>query len=216
MTDLPTFAGFPEDAFRFFAELRVDNSKAFWEASRQRYLDNVRAPLEALARELEGAFGEWHMFRPYRDLRFAKDKRPYKEQASVLFGGRGPGVVGGQYLEISADGLYAGFGAYRLRDDHLRHYRRAVADDRSGAELEEIVAELLAKGYQLDGEVLRRAPQGFDEDHPRAALLKRKGLFAGSAFGVEPWLHGPEALERIVKVFVDGERLCAWFRSKVA
>ena len=54
----PGFAGFHPDGFRFFQELHRDNSKAFWEANKHRYLEHVRAPLEALARELEGAFGE--------------------------------------------------------------------------------------------------------------------------------------------------------------
>ncbi len=209
------FTGFSPDAFLFFAELHADNSKAFWEANKQRYLDNVRAPLESLARELEGAFGEWHVFRPYRDLRFTKDKRPYKERAAMQFGGRGPGAVGGQYLQVGADGLFLGVGTYHMHDEHLRRYRRAVADDRAGGELEEIVAALAAKGYGLAGETLKRPPQGFTDDHPRVALLKRKGLAATVQFAPEEWMYGPEAVDRVAQVFADGERLCAWFRAKV-
>src|SRR5690606_37217182 len=129
----PGFAGFHPDGFRFFQELHRDNSKAFWEANKHRYLEHVRAPLEALARELEGAFGEWHVYRPYRDLRFTKDKRPYKERASLQFGGRGPGAVGGQYLQIGAEGLFLGVGTYWMDGEQLKAYRRAVADDRLGA-----------------------------------------------------------------------------------
>ena len=210
------FAGFSPDAFRFYAELHVDNSKAFWEANKQRYLESVRAPLEALARELEGAFGEWHMFRPYRDLRFTKDRRPYKEHQGLLFGGRGPSVPGGQYVQLSREGMYVGFGAYQMREDQLARYRRAVADDRAGGQLEEILAELTALGYVLEGETLKRAPQGFPLDHPRVALLKRKGVFAGADYEPAEWMYGPEALERIAKVFADGERLCAWLRAHVA
>src|SRR5690606_9762827 len=210
------FAGFSPDAFRFYAELHVDNSKAFWEANKQRYLESVRAPLGALARELEGAVGEWHMFRPYRDLRFTKDRRPYKEHQGLLFGGRGPSVTGGQYVQLSREGMYVGFGAYQMREDQLARYRRAVADDRAGGQLEEILAELTALGYVLEGETLKRAPQGFPLDHPRVALLKRKGVFAGADYEPAEWMYGPEALERIAKVFADGERLCAWLRAHVA
>lgn len=211
-----SFTGFSPDAFRFYAELHADNSRAFWEANKERYLKHVRAPLEALARDLEGAFGEWHVFRPYRDLRFTKDKRPYKERAALQFGGRGPSAVGGQYLQVGADGLYVGVGTYWMLDEQLKRFRRAVADERAGKELEAIVADLTAKGYGLDGESLKRAPQGFTEDHPRIALLKRKGLVASERHEPAEWMYGPEALDRVAQVFADGERLCAWFRTRVA
>lgn len=210
------FTGFHPDGFRFFAELHLDNSREFWEANKERYLSSVRAPLEALAGELEGAFGEWHVFRPYRDLRFTKDKRPYKERAAIQFGGRGPGAVGGQYLQIGAEGLFIGVGSYYFHPEHLKLYRRAVADDRLGGELEEIVDEVLAGGYGLIGETLKRAPQGFTEDHPRAALLKRKGIALSAQYAVEDWMHAPHALERVARVFADGERLSSWLRARLS
>lgn len=209
------FEGFSNDGFRFYRELHRDNSKAFWEANKHRYLASVRAPLEALAAELEGAFGEWHVFRPYRDLRFSKDKRPYKERAALQFGGRGPGAVGGQYLQIGAEGLFLAVGTYYLHDEPLKRYRRAVADDRLGSELEEIVAELVAKGHALAGESLKRAPQGFTEDHPRIELLRRKGLVATQHHPPEEWMYGPEAVDRVARFFADGERLSYWFRARL-
>lgn len=209
------FAGFHPDGFTFFAELHLDNSKEFWEANKERYQANVRGPLEALATELEGAFGEWHVFRPYRDLRFTKDKRPYKERAAIQFGGRGPGAVGGQYLQIGREGLFIGVGSYYFHPEHLKLYRRAVADDRLGGELEEIVDAVLGGGYGLIGETLKRAPQGFTEEHPRASLLKRKGIALSAQYPVEDWMLGPEALERVARVFADGEPLSAWLRARL-
>lgn len=211
----PGFAGFHPDGFRFFQELHRDNSKAFWEANKHRYLEHVRAPLEALARELEGAFGEWHVYRPYRDLRFTKDKRPYKERASLQFGGRGPGAVGGQYLQIGAEGLFLGVGTYWMGGEQLKAYRRAVADDRLGAELDAIVTELSERGYPLVGETLKRPPHGFTADHPRVHLLKRKGLAASVSFPPEDWMYEPGAIERVARFFADGERLSAWFRARL-
>ena len=210
-----TFTGFHPDGFTFFADLHRDNSREFWEANKERYLSNVRAPLEALARDLEGAFGEWHAFRPYRDLRFTKDKRPYKERAAIQFGGRGPGAIGGQYLQIGKEGLFIGVGSYYFHPEHLKLYRRAVADDRLGGELEGIVENVLASGYGLVGENLKRAPQGFTEEHPRASLLKRKGIALSAQYPVEDWMFGPGALERVARVFADGEPLSAWLRARL-
>lgn len=211
-----SFIGFHPDGFSFFADLHRDNSREFWEANKHRYLDHVRAPLEALATDLEGAFGEWHVFRPYRDLRFSKDKRPYKERAAVQFGGRGPGAVGGQYLQIGKEGLFIGVGSYHFQPEHLKLYRRAVADERLGTELETIVDEVLARGYVLVGETLKRAPQGFRDDHPRIELLRRKGIALSATYDVEDWMLSPTALERVARVFADGERLSAWLRARLA
>ena len=210
------FTGFHPDGFRFFTELHLDNSREFWEANKARYLEHVRAPLEALAAELEGAFGEWHVFRPYRDLRFTKDKRPYKERAAIQFGGRGPGAVGGQYLQIGKEGLFIGVGSYNFHPEHLKLYRRAVADERLGRQLEEIVSQVSAGGYGLVGETLKRAPLGFTEDHPRVSLLKRKGIALSAQYPVEEWMYEPAALERVARVFADGERLSAWLRARMA
>src|SRR5690606_28765497 len=75
------FTGFHPDGFEYFHDLHLDNSKAFWEVNRPRYEQHVREPLQALAAELSGTFGEAHIYRPYRDVRFSHDKRPYKERA---------------------------------------------------------------------------------------------------------------------------------------
>lgn len=209
------FAGLHPEGFRFFAELHLDNSKAFWEANKQRYEEHVRAPLLALAGELEGTFGEAHLYRPYRDLRFSKDKRPYKERAAVSFGGRGPSAVGGQYLQIGAEGLFLGVGSYQMTPEHLAAYRRAVQDERLGSELAAIVGRLEASGYGIHGDALKRAPRGVDPEHPRVELLKRKGLFASAHHEPGEWMYQPTVLERIVKVFADAEPLSKWLRERL-
>jgi len=71
-----TFAGFGERATDFFAGLEADNSKAYWEDHRATYEAEVRAPMLALLAALEPEFGPGTMFRPYRDVRFSKDKSP--------------------------------------------------------------------------------------------------------------------------------------------
>lgn len=209
------FEGFHPDGFAFYRELHLDNSKAFWEANKARYEEHVKGPLKALAADLEGAFGDSHLYRPHRDLRFTKDKRPYKERAAVSFGGRGPGAVGGQYLQIGAEGLFLGVGSYVMSDEQLVAYRRAVLDDRLGRQLEEIVNRIEAAGYEVHGDALKRAPRGVDPEHPRVELLKRKGIFASAHHEPSDWMFQPTALERVVKVFADAEPLSAWLRARL-
>lgn len=212
----PPFTGFDPDAFAYFRELHLDNTKAFWEANRHRYEEHVKAPLLALATELAGAFGEGHLYRPYRDVRFSKDKRPYKERAALSFGGRGPSAVGGQYIQIAADGLFIGVGSYMMQPEHLAFYRRAVSDDLHGARLEEIVADLLAAGYAIEGETLVRTPRPYDKDHPRADLLKRKGIFAATFWPQDEWMYQETALERVAATFAGAEPLATWLRARLS
>src|SRR2546426_4402178 len=121
------FAGWPKPALQFFHGLKRDNSKAFFEAHRQVYEEQVRQPMEALLAEIERDLGpeiEIKIFRLNRDLRFTPDKRPYKEHlASYLSTAR----AGGLYLQISADGLYLAIGSPALAPRQVKRLRDSVA-----------------------------------------------------------------------------------------
>ena len=71
------FTGIPHEALAFYEQLEADNSKAFWDANRTRFKEVVRGPVAELAGAL-GSYGEFHLFRPHNDLRFSKNKPPYK------------------------------------------------------------------------------------------------------------------------------------------
>jgi len=216
MREPAAFQGFHREAIAFFEGLAADNSRAYWEAHRDVYESHVRAPMEALAGSLEGLFGSAHLYRPYRDLRFTKDKRPYKENAAVSFGGRGPRAAAGRHVHLDAGGIFVAAGAYRLEGETLAAYRRAAAAPRPGEALRRVLDELKAQGYEIHGEQLKRAPQGVAPDHPRAGLLRRKGVAAVRTWSVEPWLFTPEAGDRIVRALADAEPLVAWLQSHVA
>lgn len=85
------FTGFPVAALDFYEDLEADNSKAFWAAHKAVYDDCVRGPMRALLGELEDEFGEGKMFRPYRDVRFSRDKIPYKTHQGGYVA-TGPGI----------------------------------------------------------------------------------------------------------------------------
>ena len=110
------FEGIPRDAVRFYGELEQDNSKEFWDRQQQRYAVSVREPLTLLVEALAGEFGEPHVYRPQRDLRFSHDKRPYKDhQGAVVRVADGMGW----YVEVGAGGLATAGGAFRPAPDQV-------------------------------------------------------------------------------------------------
>jgi uncharacterized protein (TIGR02453 family) len=128
--------------------------------------------------ELTGDFdGRVKLFRQHRDIRFSKDKSPYKTATYGLIGDR-PGSDAGLYAQLTAAGLFAGTGYYRLSPDQLERYRER-AGGRAGANLERLLDELDADGYELIGFELKTVPRGFPRDHPRARVLRRRAVAAG-------------------------------------
>lgn len=78
------FRGWPDSAFDFYARLAMNNTKTFWQANRTIYEDAVRAPFDALSDAIESEYGRLRVFRPHRDVRFSKDKSPYKTAAGAV------------------------------------------------------------------------------------------------------------------------------------
>jgi uncharacterized protein (TIGR02453 family) len=205
------FQGWTGDFQGYFIGLQLDNSKAYFDSHRTQYQREVRGPMEALLKHLEPEFGPGKIFRPNRDLRFSADKSPYKTNIAADVGMG----AGGGYLSLDAKGLMAAGGRYMLESSQLPKLRSAVAADRSGKQLAEIVAQLEAAGYDVGGEDLKRVPGGLPQDHPRARLLKHKRLYFWRNFGLQPWLATPEAAERVAEVFRDGRPLNEWFARHV-
>jgi uncharacterized protein (TIGR02453 family) len=202
------FRGWPVEALEFYEGLEADNSKAYWQANRDVYEGSVRAPMEALLEELEPEFGEGRLFRPYRDIRFSRDKSPYKTHVGAM--------IGDGYVQLSADGLAAGCGMWEMAPDQLERFRAGVSADRSGGELVDLVAEARAAGLEVMArEVLKTAPRGYPKDHPRIELLRFKGLVTWRAWPVGAWLGTRKAKDRVVEFLRASEPLNGWLRAHV-
>jgi uncharacterized protein (TIGR02453 family) len=186
-----TFTGFGPDAFRWFAGLEANNTRAWFQAHRDTYDDAVREPFEALLDELAAELGGTvKVFRQHRDTRFSADKSPYKTRTYGVIGER-PGTSAGLYAEVSASGLAAGTGYYLMSTAQLGRFRDAVADDASGPALERALATAHAAGVDTYGEALKTAPRGYPRDHPRVALLRHKMLI-----GIRRVAPGPTGIGR--------------------
>lgn len=203
------FTGIPTAALDFYEDLEADNSKSFWTAHKHVYEQAVRAPIEALAAELSPEFGPAKLFRPYRDVRFSKDKTPYKTHQGAWF------AESSTYLHVSAAGLFVAAGYWETGSDQVARLRHAVDDDVTGSELARIVATLGKAGYTVQGNQLTRVPSGFAKDHPRGDLLRHKTLTAHRDLGCPSWLATRRAKTEIVKAWRTMAPLTAWLADHV-
>ena len=197
------FDGFPMDGLRFLHGLSENNDKAWFDANKERYITgivaHVPAFVAALGERLQAEIspgitydtrtnGAGSMMRIYRDIRFSKDKTPYKTNVAFIFW-EGPRKkmenpsFGFQFGAFGA-GLFGG--VWGFPKDMLAAYREAVVDERTGPELEAAIEAVRAAGYEVSGDRYKRVPRGYDAEHPRAELLKYKGLHASAPqFDVE-------------------------------
>jgi uncharacterized protein (TIGR02453 family) len=201
------FDGWDAEALEFFEGLVAENTKAYWERNKATYEKVVRAPMEALVEELSPKTGG-RIFRPYRDVRFSKDKSPYKTNIAAM--------VDDGYVQLNAHGLGAGAGMWEMAPDQIERYRQAVDRNVSGKKLERIVTdirddEILVSGH---GE-LKTVPRGYQKDHPRAELLRFKGLTAWRDWTPGPWLGTAKAKDRLVEFFAATRPLRRWLDTNV-
>lgn len=204
-----SFTGFPERALIFFEGLEADNSKAYWSDHKSVYDTAVKAPMEALLAQLEPEFGSAKFFRPYRDVRFSKDKTPYKDHAGAVVQGDGQAL----YVQLSADGLLVAGGYWHTETDQAQRLRAAIAEDLTGSALAEILGELA--GWEIGGERLKRLPKPYEPTQPRAELLHLKSLTASRRDEPSDWLHEPACGDRVAQGWRALGPLNSWLTQQV-
>jgi uncharacterized protein (TIGR02453 family) len=203
-----TFQGWQEEALEFYEGLEADNTKSYWTANKAIYDQHVLGPMAELLDELTLEFGETRIFRPYRDVRFSRDKSPYKTHIG--------GVVGDGYIQLSANGLAAAHGMYEMAPGQLNAYRQGVAADASGKDLAQIIQAVKDQDIEVHSrDVLKTAPRGYPPDHPRIELLRYKGLWAWKQWPVEPWLGTGAAKQRIAGFLAASRPLAEWLGTQV-
>jgi uncharacterized protein (TIGR02453 family) len=208
----PEFTGFTEAALDFYDDLEMDNTKSYWEAHKDVYQTSVKAPMTALVTALEQEFGSPKVFRPFRDVRFAKDKTPYKTHQGA-FVAAGPAC--GWYVEISARGFRSGAGFYEASGSDLGRIRASIANELTGDQLGKILAKLKRAGFTVGGDRLKTSPRGYDADHPRIDLLRHRSLTVGKDYGFEPIIHTPELVAAVRKDWKASRPLIEWIAARL-
>lgn len=205
---MTTFAGWPKSATEFYEGLEADNSREYWLAHKDVYERDVRGPMEALADGLGGEFGEAHIFRPNRDIRFSSDKSPYKTAIGMALT-RG-------FVQFSAAGLMVGAGCHVMAPDQLARYRAAVAEADGGDALAAAIDEVRGAGLEVGArESLKTMPRGIPADAAHAELLRFKDIAATLDWPVEPWLRTAAARTRIVDALRASAPLVDWLDVNV-
>jgi uncharacterized protein (TIGR02453 family) len=201
------FTGFTPDALQFLFDLAGNNERAWFQPRKAEYERLLKGPLEALCEALAERFEARGVpmradparspFRIYRDVRFSRDRSPYKTNIGASFpwveeppmaaarpeagppaGWERHGGVGA-YLHLSVEQCYAGGGMWHPEPARIAAFRAAV--DREPQRVREALEdpELVSRFGSVQGERLKRMPQGFPQDHPEAELLKLKDVVFG-------------------------------------
>jgi uncharacterized protein (TIGR02453 family) len=188
------FSAFPAHTLQFLSRLERNNSKEWFEANRDLYEAGYVAP----ARDFVEAFGprlrkisptvkyeakiSGSIARINRDVRFSRDKRPYKNHLDLWFwhGEKRGWDRPGFFLRITPDRLFLGTGMHELEGKVLDDFRAAVLADRPGRALVAAIGEVKAAGrYEIGGASRKTVPRGYDAAHKRAGFLLHEGLYAG-------------------------------------
>jgi len=186
---MPIRVYFGPGFFKFLNDLKKHNDRDWFLANQQRYEKDVRQPFLALIADLapslakmgNGFISDPHptrgsMMRIYRDIRFSKDKSPYKTHVSAHFmHGRGKDAGIGLYLHLGPVENFAGGGVYHPEPPLLKKIRDRIASDPAAW-------KRAVKGQELGGESLTRPPKGYDPNHPLIEDIKRKDFYSGSEF----------------------------------
>jgi len=198
-----TFQGFRPEAVDFLAQLAEHNDRAWFQPRKAEYERLLKEPLEALCVALDEVFRARSIplsadpsrspFRIYRDVRFSKDKSPYKTVVSASFGWAGDGSEGssrshtenvhasGGYFSFGPGNVYVGGGVWHPEPSWLKAFRDRVSSDYGGfravVEAPAFVETFGSVGD--DGESLKRVPPGYPADHPAADMLRKKNVTFG-------------------------------------
>ena len=214
----------PTQTVKFLTALSRNNEKAWFDAHRAEYdaffiepaktfVEAMAAPLKKLDAKLQAQPRvNGSILRINRDVRFSKDKTPYKDHLDLWFwsGAKKGWDSSGFFFRLTPTKLLLGAGMHGFVPPVLAQYRQNVLSDKRGAELAKLAAKLQKKGYSLGGETYKKTPQGVPADHPRAALLKHSGLHCGWEGKHPKELGSARLVNFVIERFADVTPLHLW------
>jgi uncharacterized protein (TIGR02453 family) len=187
------FSAFPAETLQFLDGIARNNSKEWFEANRSLYEAGYVAPGRAFVESLGPRLKKispavryepkvnGSIARINREVRFSKDKRPYKDHLDLWFwhGEKRGWDRPGFFLRITPERLFLGSGMHQFEGKMLDDFRAAVLADKSGKALTKAIAGVKSSGpYEIGGATRKTTPRGFDASHERAGFLLHEGLYA--------------------------------------
>jgi len=221
----PPFQGYPKAGIDFLRKLKRNNNRQWFEKHKEEFETDVKLPMQSIIASLQPYFDSFapqfdinpkrSLFRIYRDIRFSKDKTPYKTHVAAHFVLRGKpkGVEGsGFYLHIEPGEIFLGGGIYMPDSNQLKSIRRAIAE-RSKEFLMIVRNKSFVRRFKkIEGDKLQRVPRGYDPGHSMAEWLKLKQFFVGVEWKEEKCLK-KLFVEEIAKVYEEATPLVIFLNS---
>ncbi len=172
---------------KFLKDIAKNNNKVWFDENKKRYLDakeNMEEFMQAVMDRLNAsdAIEGYKVYRIYRDVRFSKDKTPYKTYMHAYLKRDGKARRGGYWVGIQPGDTQIGGGFYGPEKDDLLRIRKEFEYD--GDRIQKILNDKTFKSMfgELKGEGLKTAPKGFDKEHPNIELIRRKQFYAMRPF----------------------------------
>lgn len=220
--DYPPFPGFRQEGLDFLRDLKDNNDRSWFKPRKHTFDEELKEPLECLAAELirrlpdeagipvEGN-PKKSLFRIYRDIRFSKDKSPYKTNLGAVFTRSGTKKDnGGVYVHVDSGGSFVGGGFYRAETRLVRAWRDEMARDPTG--FLDMANSLESSGLEITlGDPLKRMPRGIqaDEDDEIAPFLKARWMFARAEVD-DATLLDPSFSNTVIEVAKTTQPLLEW------
>ena len=169
----------PKDTIVFLKELKLNNNRDWFNKNKQRF-NSIQSGVKEFANEVNESLKKsddiekLKIFRIYRDLRFSKDKTPYKKNIGMAFHRAKPELRGGYYLELSADESFVAVGFWNPNKEDLLRIRKEIEVD--GQEFESVINDNKIKDIwgEIKGQEVKTSPKGFNKDHQHIDLIKKK------------------------------------------
>ncbi|MEK7250756.1 MAG: DUF2461 domain-containing protein [Bacteroidota bacterium] len=219
----PPFEGFPKSGIDFLKKLKKNNNREWFQNYKHEYEESVKFPMQCLiatlAHELRDEIPEMEfnpkrsIFRIHRDVRFSKNKAPYKTNIAAAFelkGKKKSTETPGLYVGIEPGSVFVGGGLYMPWGEQLKAIRQAII-----AKPEEYLAIIEDKRFKkvfggIMGDKLQKAPLGIAKDHPMIEHLKHKQFFVGKEWNSESLCYSKKFSDTIAEVFIDTMPLVRW------
>ena len=203
-------AALAKSNFKFLSNLAENNHRDWFNENKkwyqQEHQNTIELADELLTRlsehdQISTPSGKKSLMRIYRDVRFSKDKSPYKARWAGGFGRVKPELRGGYYFQLKPGGSIVGGGFFNPNSDDIKLIREHIAQDDEPLRSVIESAEFKKVFGELQGEQVKTAPKGFDKNHPAIDLLRYKSMYAFHEFTDEEVL-APDFAEKAVGVWM--------------
>ena len=225
----PPFGGFPKQGIDFLKKLKKNNNRPWFQARKDVYDENVKFPMQCLIASIAEKIGDVvpeiefnprkSIFRIYRDVRFSRNKAPYKTNIAASFNFRtkskSPVETPGLYIGIAPGEIFIGGGLYMPAGDQLKAIRKTMVE-KPDDYLAVVEKRRFKKEFGgVQGERLAKAPLGCPKNHPMIEHLKHKQFFVGKEYDDESICLKPNFADLVVQVFADTMPLVRWLAKAV-